>query len=82
MARGTRDRKREQRHHPVGLDLEQPLQHTPGLARHEMPVKHQEAYVPILLNPKVGEREPGACPDFRADDDAPGEMPVDNIEVG
>ena len=50
----ARDRQRQQRQRAVGLDLEQPLHHAPGLVARERGVEEQEARAAVGVQPEVG----------------------------
>jgi hypothetical protein len=79
---GARHRQREQRHHAIGLDLEEPLQHPSRLEGDEMPIEDQEAHEAVAVDPEIGERDAcGGAPDLGADDIAV-EMRFDVVTVG
>src|SRR4029077_6325619 len=71
------DRQAEQRHHSVRLDLEQALRHSPRLSRRETLIQDKETLVPILVDPEIGERIPGAVADLRADNRAARKIAAD-----
>ena len=57
-------RQPEQRHCSVGLDLEQPLNHSPGLlpVNRALVVIHQDQNPPETIGMDVAIREPGRDP--------------------
>ena len=62
-----RDGQRQEREHPVRLDLEQPLERPPRLDRGEAAIHDEEAREPVVVDPEVGVGEAVALADLRAD---------------
>ena len=66
--RRARRGQREQRHHAVGLDLEEALQHAPGAAARQRAIEHDEAAEAVVVDAEVGQHRSGAVADLRADE--------------
>ena len=49
----ARHREGEQRHHPVGLDLEQALHHAAGLPEAHLAVEQEEAREAVLADAEI-----------------------------
>ena len=64
-----RDRQRQQGHHAIGLDLEEPLHQTAGLARRQGGVEQDEAGAAIIVDAEVGEGIAGALAEGGANGD-------------
>ena len=65
LSQGVRplgDRQGEQRHKPIGVDLEQTLDHATGLARRHAPIEHQQA-AEAVADAEVRQRKPGSAGD-------------------
>ena len=50
----ARHREGRERHHAVGLDLEQALHHAAGLTQAHLAVEHEEAREAVLADAEVG----------------------------
>ena len=78
----ARDGQREERQHPVRLDLEQPLQHAARLPRCQAAVDDDEARPAVVVDAEVRERESCAVADLPADDDVAIEVRGEPVRVG
>ena len=61
----------QQRHHPVGLDLEQALQHAAGLVGRQAAVEQQDPQIAVVSGQKVGAGHTGVVSNLRACDSMP-----------